>query len=109
MESSLGAQSYNTLWIPPVLTGANFNLSLNRTNKQFLAGAKTDTYAYNSADFWGPTLIMNKGDLVQINVTDNLLDTTTTHWHGFHIPAIMDGGPHQTIPASRPGHRCSTF
>ncbi len=96
---SLEAQTYNSLWIPPVLTGTNFNLSLNRTNKQFLAGAKTDTYAYNSADFWGPTLIMNKGDLVQINVTNNLLDTTTTHWHGFHIPAIMDGGPHQTIPA----------
>ena len=99
LASSLGAQTYNTLWIPPTLSGTNFNLSLNRTNKQFLAGAKTDTYAYNSADFWGPTLIMNKGDLVQINVTNNLLDTTTTHWHGFHIPAIMDGGPHQTIPA----------
>ena len=40
---------------------------------------------------------MNKGDVVQINLTNNLPDTTTTHWHGFHIPAIMDGGPHNTI------------
>jgi len=40
---------------------------------------------------------MNKGDLVQMNVTNNLADTTMTHWHGFHIPAAMDGGPHQTV------------
>ncbi len=32
-----------------------------------------------------------------MNVTNNLTDTTTVHWHGFHIPAAMDGGPHQTI------------
>ena len=92
------AQTYNPLWIPPTLSGTQFNLSLNQTNKTFFAGKKTVTYAYNQADFWGPTLIMNKGDVVRINVTNNLTDTTTTHWHGFHIPAIMDGGPHQTIP-----------
>ncbi len=97
LMSAVG-QTYNTLWIPPTLSGTNFNLSLNQTNKQLLAGTKTTTYAYNNNEFWGPTLIMNKGDLVQINVTNNLIDTTTTHWHGFHIPAIMDGGPHQTIP-----------
>ncbi len=94
------AQTYNPLWIPPTLTGPVFNLSLNPTNKQFFPGAKTTTYGYNGADFWGPTLIMNKGDVVTINVSNNLpVDTTTVHWHGFHIPAIMDGGPHQTIPA----------
>jgi len=49
--------------------------------------------------FWGPTLIMNKGDAVKLNVTNNLSEATTTHWHGFHIPAIMDGGPHQLIEA----------
>ena len=42
---------------------------------------------------------MKKGDFVRVNLTNNLIDTTTTHWHGFHIPAIMDGGPHETIPA----------
>ena len=93
------AQTYNPLWVPPTLTGTTFSLSLNQTNKQFFAGKTTLTYAYNNNDFWGPTLIMNKGDKVQINLTNTLVDTTTTHWHGFHIPAIMDGGPHQTVPA----------
>ena len=93
------AVTYNALHIPEMLTGTNFNLWLGQTNQQYRTGAATTTYGYNGARFWGPTLVMNQGDVVQINVTNNLADTTTVHWHGFHIPAIMDGGPHQTIPA----------
>ncbi len=93
------AQTYNPLIIPEVITGTTFDLNLHTATKQLLTGVATNTYAYNNMLFWGPTLIMNKGDWVQMNVTNNLADTTTTHWHGFHIPAIMDGGPHQTIPA----------
>lgn len=88
---------YNDLWIPPTITGTTFNLALGKSTKQLRPGAVTDTYGYNGASFWGPTLIMNKGDNVQMNVTNNLSESTTTHWHGFHIPAIMDGGPHQEI------------
>ncbi len=94
------AQTFNPLVIPDIITGTTFNLALKPKTKQFLAGAATNTNAYNDMPFGAPTLIMNKGDWVQMNVTNNLpIDTTTTHWHGFHIPAIMDGGPHQTIPA----------
>jgi bilirubin oxidase len=93
------AQTYNPLVIPEVMTGTTFNLNLHTTTKQFFAGAATNTYSYNNMLFWGPTLVIRKGDLVQMNVTNSLIDTTTTHWHGLHIPAIMDGGPHQTIPA----------
>lgn len=49
------------------------------------------------ASYLGPTLLLNKGDEIIINVTNQIGDTTTTHWHGFHLPAIMDGGPHQLI------------
>ena len=98
------AQTYNPLIIPEVITGTTFNLNLHQTakrfgNSAFQNTADTTTYSYNNMLFWGPTLIMNKGDWVQINLTNNLSSTTTTHWHGFHIPAIMDGGPHQTIPS----------
>jgi len=91
--------AFNELWIPPTLAGTNFGLSLNVTNRSFATGRQTVTYAYNDASFWGPTLIFNQGDLIRIRLTNHLPETTTTHWHGFHIPAIMDGGPHQTIPA----------
>ena len=94
------AQSFNPLIIPDTITGTTFNLALKPKTKQFLSGTATTTNAYNDMLYGAPTLIMNKGDWVQMNVTNNLAaDTTTTHWHGFHIPAIMDGGPHQVIPA----------
>jgi bilirubin oxidase len=90
---------YNELFVPPTITGTNFNLTLAKATKQFKTGTATATYGYNGNSFWGPTLIMNQGDDVKINVTNNLTDQTTVHWHGFHIPAVMDGGPHQIIDA----------
>jgi len=95
--TNAGSSAYNDLRIPPTLQGTSFNLTLARTTKQFRSGAATDTYGYNGEQFWGPTLILNQGDSVQMNVSNALTDTTTVHWHGFHIPATMDGGPHQTI------------
>lgn len=89
---------YNTLWIPDTLSGTNFNLTIKDTFAQIVAtGNQTITGGINGK-FWGPTLFMNKGDVVHMNVSNNLNDTTTLHWHGMHLPAVMDGGPHQTIP-----------
>lgn len=99
VDTSTDTSLYNELFVPPFITGTNFNLTLDKATKQFKSGSATATYGYNGNSFWGPTLIMNQGDEVQINVTNNLSDQTTVHWHGFHIPAIMDGGPHQIIDA----------
>ena len=88
-----------SLVIPPLLTGTTFDISLSTSSVQYMPGSETPTYGYNGADFWGPTLVLKKGDQVTLNVTNNLTDETTTHWHGMHIPAEMDGGPHQVIAA----------
>ena len=93
---SLFAQ-YNTLTIPDTLTGPNFDLVMKDTFKQFRPGQQTITGGING-NFWGPTLIFNQGDSVFMNVTNNMNDSTTLHWHGMHLPAVMDGGPHQVIP-----------
>jgi blue copper oxidase len=80
-----------------------YNLSVDSVSHQFRSGNRTPTFCYNSDktggrnEFLGPTLSMNSFDSIFINVKNNLTDTTTTHWHGFHIPAEMDGGPHQQI------------
>ncbi len=44
-----------------------------------------------------PTLRMSRGDTVRMKVANDLPETSTLHWHGMHLPAAMDGGPHQTI------------
>lgn len=80
-----------------------FDLSIDSVAHQFREGKMTPTFCYNSEktnntnQFLGPTLSMNIDDSIFINLKNNLKDTTTTHWHGFHIPAEMDGGPHEPI------------
>ncbi len=96
VEGKLYGQ-YNPLHIPDTLSGTTFDLSVKDTFKQFLTGNQTITGGING-DFWGPTLIFRQGDTVHMNVHSYLNDTTTLHWHGMHLPAVMDGGPHQVIP-----------
>jgi len=88
---------YNNLHIPDTISGTTFNLNIKDTFMQFLPGNQTITAGING-DFWGPTLIFRKGDTVHMNVHSYLNDSTTLHWHGMHLPAVMDGGPHQVIP-----------
>ena len=106
-SANLTIAQYNNLVIPEAYygtvgpTGRTFNLTIKDTIKQFRTGNPTVTGAYNSPtqknNFWGPTLIMNKGEVVRFNVTNSLNESTTVHWHGSHLPAIMDGGPHQIV------------
>ena len=91
------AQTYQNLWIPDTLSGTTFNLTIKDTIKQLRTGNQTITGGINN-NFWGPTLFINKGEVVHMNVRNNLNDSTTIHWHGMHLPAVMDGGPHQVIP-----------
>ncbi|MEI6312856.1 MAG: multicopper oxidase domain-containing protein [Bacteroidota bacterium] len=95
---SITQAQYNTLFIPDTLSGTTFNLNIKDTFAQIVStGNATQTGAVNGK-FWGPTLILNKGDIVHMNVKNTLNDSTTIHWHGMHLPAVMDGGPHQIIP-----------
>ncbi|MFM7018069.1 multicopper oxidase domain-containing protein [Flavobacterium sp.] len=98
MSMAIQAQ-YNTMPMPEALYGTDFNLNIHESTKQLVTGNQTITGAINNENFWGPTLFINKGDLVHMNVTNNLNESTTLHWHGMHLPSVMDGGPHQVIPA----------
>lgn len=89
----------NALFIPPTLTGTTFNLNIQNGTTQFYTGINTPTYGING-NILAPTLIVNKWDWVQMNVTNNLTgfgNSTTIHWHGLHVPSMDDGGPHQVI------------
>lgn len=87
----------NQLLIPDTISGVNFNLNILDTTHTFYPGFITNTFGVN-ADYFGPTLIFNKGDSIDITVHNQLMDTTTLHWHGLHVSAANDGGPHITIP-----------
>jgi FtsP/CotA-like multicopper oxidase with cupredoxin domain/arylsulfatase A-like enzyme len=97
LVANFSYSQYNTLWIPDTLSGTTFNLNIKDTFSQIRPGQQTITAGINNK-FWGPTLFINKGDTVHMNVRNSLNDSTTLHWHGMHLPAVMDGGPHQIIP-----------
>lgn len=86
----------NQVIIPDTLSGTEFTLNLQNGTFEFYTGQSTNTMGVNG-DILGPTLLMNKGDFVDITVNNNLGETTTIHWHGMHVSAANDGGPHTTI------------
>jgi FtsP/CotA-like multicopper oxidase with cupredoxin domain len=78
-----------------------FELTAQEGRMQFLDGMTTPTWGFNG-DYLGPTLRAHRGEKVAVEITNSLGETTTVHWHGMHLPAAMDGGPHQPI---EPGGR----
>ncbi|WP_373044585.1 multicopper oxidase family protein [Vulgatibacter sp.] len=57
---------------------------------EFAPGMKAEVWGYNGGTP-GPTIEANEGDRVRIYVTNKLPEATTVHWHGFVLPAGMDG------------------
>ena len=86
----------NQIIIPDTLSGTSFKLTLQNGTVQFFAGKETSTMGVNG-NILGPTLIMQKGDEVDIKVENQLNEETTIHWHGMHVSASNDGGPHTVI------------
>jgi blue copper oxidase len=85
--------SQNPLFIPDTLSGNSISLQLQHGTKQFYPGTPTQTMGINGS-FLAPTLILNRGQQVTLNVQNQLTDTTTIHWHGLHVSPANDGGPH---------------
>jgi len=102
--SNVGQLAFeNALRIPPLLEPTDegpghktFELEMQEGVAELLAGKSTTTWGFNGP-YLGPTLRASRGDHVEIRVRNDLPDTSTVHWHGMHLPAAADGGPHQTI------------
>jgi len=90
------AFAQNPLFIPELLEGPSFDLQIQTGTTQFFPGINTPTFGING-NVLSPTLVFNKGETVTLNVTNNLTSSTTMHWHGLHVAAMNDGGPHQII------------
>jgi FtsP/CotA-like multicopper oxidase with cupredoxin domain len=73
-----------------------FSLTARPGTVRVLEHTPTATWGFNG-DILGPTLRAERGERLAVEVTNNLPEPTTVHWHGMHLPAAMDGGPHQMI------------
>ncbi|MDH6219435.1 multicopper oxidase family protein [Streptomyces pseudovenezuelae] len=87
-----------TLTIPDLLEGTTsgstttFTLEAKTGTHEVISGVTSSTMGYNQ-DFLGPTLKWTNGDEVVLNITNDIGEDTTVHFHGAHVPPKMDGGP----------------
>lgn len=93
----------NPLAIPPLADSRIdeaghrvFTLTLQTGEAAFPGRGTAATWGVNGP-FLAPTLRAARGETVRMRVRNDLPEATTIHWHGMHLPAAMDGGPHQTI------------
>ncbi|HQF27307.1 MAG TPA: multicopper oxidase domain-containing protein [Flavobacterium alvei] len=96
----LQTHAQNLISIPDTLSGNIINLEIADSSHQFFNGINTSTIGYNGS-YLGPTIILNKGQNVTMNLANMLSDTTTTHWHGLHVAPSNDGSPHSPILPSQ--------
>ena len=93
----------NELRIPPLLDGTmdqgrrHYALNMQAGNTEFFSGVDTATLGLNG-NFLGPTVRLRRDEQVTLSVNNSLDEPSTLHWHGLHVPAAADGGPHQVIP-----------
>ncbi|MFE9255074.1 multicopper oxidase family protein [Streptomyces sp. NPDC006879] len=95
----------NELAVPPLAPSTVradgtrvFRLEMQSGSTEFRPGRPTPTWGFNG-DYLGPTLRARRGERVEVQVHNTLGETSSVHWHGMHLPARMDGGPHQPVGA----------
>lgn len=84
--------------IPPTLSGNTIDLTVQSGTTEIYPGFMTNTVGYNGS-FLGPTILLDAGQQVTLNVHNQLGDTTTVHWHGLNVSPANDGSPHVMIMA----------
>ncbi|GGI47209.1 FtsP/CotA-like multicopper oxidase with cupredoxin domain [Agromyces flavus] len=102
--STVGEVDFDTpLPIPPLAPSTIdadgtrvFSLEAQAGTTEFAPGVESETWGFDGA-YLGPTLVADRGERVRVDVANGLDVATIVHWHGMHLPAEMDGGPHQMI------------
>lgn len=73
-----------------ILDGSKTNVL--QYSSRLIKGPK-DTLTSLPNSFLGDIIRLHKGQKVRINFHNGLSQPTVTHWHGLHVPQIMDGHP----------------
>src|SRR6266545_169630 len=78
-----------------------FDIRPEHVRTEFIPGRIVDAWGFNGS-VPGPTIQVNEGDRVRLNVENGLPEPFSMHWHGVEVPHDMDGMPgisQEPIPA----------
>lgn len=115
----LASETLPTLHILPTMADEDGNSSDTQATYSFTANTEvnvtietpkgswvTPMWRYNNNPL--PLVVRsNRGDNMTLNLDNQLSGDTTIHWHGFKIPAAMDGGP--DVPVASNSTKAYTF
>ncbi|XKH00887.1 copper resistance system multicopper oxidase [Marinobacter nauticus] len=90
-----------SLLLPALALAGEYNLTVDRVEIDTGDFVK-EGIGYNGRSP-GPVLRFKEGEDVRINVTNNLNETTSIHWHGLILPFEQDGVPGISFPGIQPG------
>jgi FtsP/CotA-like multicopper oxidase with cupredoxin domain len=79
-----------------------FDLDISVIEWNILPDEQVEAYAFNR-QVPGPRIRVTEGDRVRINVTNDLPEATSVHWHGMILPNQMDGAADVTQKPIEPG------
>lgn len=88
---------FSTLLPTPPITNGQASLTAQNTIQPIFKGKSSAVLGYQPGSILGPTLLVNSGDVINVNLKNNLSETTNIHWHGLVIPANMDGHPENVV------------
>lgn len=90
-----------SLLIPALVLADEYDLTVDRV-KIDTGDFVKEGIGYNGASP-GPVMRFKEGEHVKINVTNNLDEMTSIHWHGLILPFDQDGVPGISFPGIKPG------
>jgi len=97
-----GAAAVFSLLITPLAAqAAVYNMTVDKVTID-TGDFKKEGIGYNGASP-GPVLRFKEGEDVTINVTNNLDEKTSVHWHGLILPYQQDGVPTISYDGIKPG------
>jgi len=83
------------------LSGDTIDLSI--ANHHFSIGGRSGHAIAVNGTVPGPLIRLREGQDVTLNVTNNLDEDSSIHWHGLLLPFQFDGVPGVSFPGIRPG------
>ena len=90
-----------SLFMPTLVLAGEYDLTVDRVTIDTGDFVKQGI-GYNGKSP-GPVLRFKEGEKVRINVTNNLDEMTSIHWHGLILPFSQDGVPGISFPGIKTG------